>query len=804
MDELIQNLRFAFRQIRYSLAFSFFIIATLALGIGANTTIFGAANAVLLRPLPYPESERLVQLSGSYVGRGDDWSVSLPNAVDWGKMSRSFTAVAYFQGTGLSLAGETEPERVEGIRASPNLFTVLGAKPARGRLFTAAEDQPGTERVVVISHELWQRRFAGDPQIVGQSINLSGNPATIIGVMPAGFGFPSARSEIYLPVRANETTWNRFSGGLSVVGKLKPGVTLEQARADLRGVSRRLADAYPDSNKELSAHLVPFRQALFGGKEIQLVVYLLLGAVGFVLLIACVNVANLLLARSTSREREIAIRAAIGADRSRVIRQLLTESMVLAALGGVAGTLLALWGTSAIERIVPEDVPFPVDFGVDARVLGFTALLSLFTGLLFGLAPALHASSTDLLSLLGGRTGAASRRRKRRRNLLVVAEVALASILLVSAGLMVRSLGGLLQNDPGFNTENVLTFRVPLDAKYDSANKVLAFQRSALAALRQQSGVRNAGVVDFIPLGGTNNYNDFMIEGSAEPKPQNAGTLFVSPGYFDAMQIQLLQGRQFDERDVRAAPGVAVVNRAFARQFLGGDKALGKRIRLNWGGESNYWRTVVGIVNDVRHSGLNEPPRPEAYIPYAQMPFAGGAMTFVVRTQQEPTTLLPAARQAIWSIDRALPLFDVRTMERVLRDSGSVFIARILAGAVGVFGIVALLLAALGLYGVISYHVAQRTYEIGVRSALGAEKKDVLKLVIWQGMALVLAGLGLGLIGAVAVGRVMRSLLYGVSATDAVSFAGMSTVLIAVALLATYLPARRAARIDPLTALRAE
>jgi putative ABC transport system permease protein len=803
MSDLMQDLRYARRQLRAQPAFSFFVVATLAIGIGANTTMFSAGSALLLRPLPWDGSERMVRLFGAYEGRGDEWSVSLPNAEDWKARSRFFDDVAWYQGTSVTTAEGGAPERLTGVRSSADLLPLLGARPVLGRLFQTEETNPDAERVVVLSHATWQNRFGGDADVLGRSIMLSGRPHTVVGVLPAGFAFPSPQTQVYLPMRATSSTWNRANGGLQVLARLRRGVTREQAQVDLDGISAQLAQEYPQSNGDLSAAMRPLRDVLYGGGDTRRMLYLLIGGVGFVLLIACVNVANLLLARATAREREIAVRASIGAGRRRVLRQLLTESLSFAVLGGLAGTALAWWATRALAGLVPETSQLPRAFELDATVLLLTALLVLLTGVLFGLAPALHASRVDLTTLLGGRSGTASRRRGRRRNLLVVAEVALASVLLVGAGLMLRSLASLLGNDPGFRAENLLTLRVGFDARYDTPASVLAFQQQALDQLAALPGVTAVGAVDFMPLGGTNNFNDFDIEG--EEGNRNAGSLIATPGYIEAMGIPLLRGRTLTPQDVREAPGVVVISQGMAERYWPDADPIGRRILLGYeGGDAPYWRTIVGIVGDVRHGGLDNDPRAEFYTPFAQLAWAPNGVTFTVRTAVDPRTLQAPAREAVRRADPNLAVFDMRTMERTMRDTGAAFTARLMAGGLTLFAAVALLLAALGLYGVISYNVMQRRYEIGVRGALGARPGDALLLVLRQGLLLVAAGLALGAVAALALGRIISGALYGVKPGDPATFAGVAVVLLLVAVAATLVPAVRAARIDPLTALRAE
>jgi putative ABC transport system permease protein len=802
--QFIEDLRYALRQIRRGPGFALFIIATLAIGIGANTTIFGAVNAVLLRPLPWADGERLVQLSGAYPNRGDDWSVSLPNAIDWGKRSRVLDGSAYYQGGNFTLTGDQRPERIDASRVSASLLPLVGAQPLMGRHFLESEAQPDAERVVMLSHSVWQSRYGADPAIIGRAITLSGSPYTVIAVLRPGFSFPQPGIELYVPVRANETTWNRSSGGLSVIAKMRQGVTIEQTQRDLDLVSADLAREYPGPNAELTAEVKSLRSELYG-ENLPLVLFTLFGAVAFVLMIACVNVANLLLARATGREREVAVRTAIGASRNRVIRQLLTESLVLAVLGGAAGLLLSILGSRLLLLVFPTDSSVPREIGLDPRVLGFTAGIALLTGVIFGLAPALHASRTDLTSLIGGRSGTQTRRRTRARATLVVAQVALAAMLLVTAGLMIRSLQTLMGRDPGFTVDNLLTMRVQLDAAYNEQAKSLRFQQQALENLRALPGVLNAGAVDWLPLDGTNNFNDVSFGDRPIEQRENVGTVIVTPGYLEAMNIQVQRGRTLDERDVRSAPGVVLVNRALASKYWGDRDPIGQRILFTWeAGQNPYWRTVVGVVDDVLHGGLDEEHRTEVYVPFAQLPWNSTGMSFAIRTRGDPLAIRDAAKSAIWSIDRNQAVYDDRSMERVVRESGSVVIARILAGALGLFGLIALLLAALGLYGVISYGVAQRTYEIGVRGALGATRADVLKLIMGQGLTLVVVGLVIGLAGAFAAVRITRSMLYGISAYDPTSFVQAIVALIGVAVLATMLPARRAARIDPSIALRAE
>jgi putative ABC transport system permease protein len=770
METLLHDLRFSLRQIRRNPAFAFFIIATLAIGIGANTTIFSALNALLLRPLPYKQGDRLVKLSGAYLNRGNDWSVSFPNAVDWREMNHTFDDIGYFTDSNLTLAGDgsATPERLKAEAMSPNMFSLLGFAPSLGRAFSPDEAIPNADRVVVLSDGIWRRRFAANPGIIGTHVNLSGNPYTVIGVMPPSFSFPTSQTELFVPMRATKESWPRSNGGLQVIGRLKPGITLAQAQLDLDGVSKTLAATYPGTNRELSAFVRTLRESMTGGKDMAKMLIIVFAAVGFVLLIACVNVANLLLARASSREREVALRAAMGAGRRRIIQQFLTESFLLATLGGIAGALIAVWSTRALPSLVPPDSGIPSDFSVDGRVLGFTIAITALTGLLFGAAPALKASSAHLSQLLGGRTGASTKARGFRRNL--------------------------------------LTLRVGFDARYKTVDQVTAFQRSMLPALRALPGVQAASTADYVPISGTNNYNDLSYDGAPDNKPVNVGTVMVGPSYVEAMGIPVIAGRSIDDRDVAGALPVAMVNRAFAEKYFGKQDVIGKRVLFGWeGGKNPNWRTVVGVFGNVLHGGLDtEEQRTEAYVPIAQLPWPMGSMNVVVRTQDDPANAVANIKAAIWRTDPNLALYEIRSMDRMIHDSSGVLLARLLAGALGLFGAIALLLAAIGLYGVISYSVAQRTYEIGVRAALGADTSAVLAMVLRQGMTLVGLGLAIGLAGSWASTRLLAGVLHGITPTDPLAFAGMSAVLIAVAFVATMIPARRAARIDPMIALRTE
>jgi putative ABC transport system permease protein len=806
MDTISQDVRFGIRQVRRTPMVSLFIVATLAVGIGATAAIFSAVDTMLLRPI-YANEHQLVTLNGAYRNRGDDWSVSLPNAADWASRSHSFSGLAWYQRASMTLNEAGSPDRIHVITTTPNLFRVLDVTPLIGRLIVDENALPDGERVVVLSHGLWQTRFAGDKSVVGKTIQMNGRPATVIGVMRPEFAFPSSDIGAYMALRATPSTWARSNGGLSVIARMRPGVDVAAAQRDLGDVSRRLEAEYPGDNKDLSAKVRPFRTALVG-PDLTKALYFLAGAVMLVLLIACVNVANLLLARATEREREIAVRAALGAGRTRVVRQLLTEGLVLAFLGGAGGVGIAALSVRLFPVMIPPDVELPRGFALDWRVVVFGLAVTMLTGIAFSVLPALKATATDLTALMGVRAARGGRRQRDRRSALVILEVALAVILLVSTGLAIAGLGRLLQTNPGFRPEHLLTARIPLDGPYRDSTQARLFAERLLAEIRTTPAVEAASFVDFAPLSGTNNFNDLTIEGGDPAKPVNVGTIMVGPGYLEAMGIPLLSGRDIGPNDVRAAPPIVVVNRTFADKLFPGQNAVGKRLLLTWeGGKNPTWRTIVGLYGDVRHGGLDtnkNPQRMELAVPIAQLPFTMDEIGLVVRSRTDPETLVPALRRVVNSIAPSLPLFEVHTMTSLIDRTSDVLLGRILASVLAVFGAIAMLLAALGLYGVISYSVTMRTFEIGVRSALGADRSAVVRMILGQGARLVVTGLIVGLGGANIAARVMRSLLHGVSPADPIAIGGTVAVLLAIGTLGSLLPALRASRIEPTEALRSQ
>ncbi|HEX8282764.1 MAG TPA: ABC transporter permease [Pyrinomonadaceae bacterium] len=806
-----QDFRYALRVLWKNPGFTAVAVVALALGIGANSAIFSVVNAVLLRPLPYQNPERLVMVweENNKSGYPKD-TPAAANFVDWREQNQVFEGMAAVAEQDFNLTGAGEPERLSGRRVSADLFSLLGVAPHAGRTFAPEEDRPGANKVVVLSHGLWQRRFGADPTLIGKTLSLNGEPHTVVGVMPPRFQFPSRLDELWVPIALTpEQAANRGRHYLEVVARLKPGVTVERAQAEMSTIAARLQQQYPQQNTNLGATVETMHEHLVG--DIRPALLVLLGAVGFVLLVACANVANLLLARAATRQKEIAVRTALGASRLRLIRQFLTESVLLAALGGVLGLLLAVWGVSLLQNFIPEDISQVKDIAVNARVLGFTLGVSLLTGLVFGLAPALQASSFNLNETLkeGGRDSSAGSRGKRIRGALVVTEVAVSLVLLIGAGLLINSFLRLRGVDPGFKVDNLLTMSVVLPReKYPSHERRTAFYRDLLARVESLPGVRSAAVTSWIPLAATQGDSiGISPEGHPDPLPgqgkrPTAVTRVVSPEYFDTMGIRLLQGRGFEDgRDRVDSPAVILISEAFARRFWPNESAVGKRVNAGDPNDPADWCEVVGVVRDVRQFELAAEPKPQMYFSYTQAGFFL-PRHLVVGTDADPLAVAGAVRKTVWEVDREQPVSNISTMRDVLSES--LARERFSMLLLGVFAALALMLAAVGLYGVMSYTVAQRTREIGLRMALGARPSDVLRLVVGQGLRLALAGVVLGLLASFALTGLMKSLLYGVSATDPATLVTISLVLVAVALVASYIPARRATRVDPLIALRYE
>ena len=801
LKQLAQDLRFGLRMLWKNPGFSLVAILTLALGIGANTAIFSVVNGVLLRPLPYPGSERLVLFEGINPDRGISNShLSMPDYLDWRSQTDAFESITAIVQQGIIMTGdEAEAEYIPFAKVTPSFFPTMGVYPSMGRALLK-EDEVADDVVAVLSYGLWQGRFGANPNIVGHRITLGGTPCTVVGVMPRGFDYPT-KTQVWTLIypNPNERRDNRYVK--AIIGRLKPAATIAGAQSQVDTINARLQQQYPETNYGWSIRLWDFQA--WTTRDVRTSLLLLLGAVGFVLLIACLNIANLLLARASVRRREIAVRTALGAGRWRITRQLLTESLLLAVAGGAVGLALSLLLTKLLIAISPADVPRLDQVGLDARVLAFTVGVAGLVGLFFGLAPALHASKTDLNDVLkeGGRSGSEGHRRNRVRAILVVSEIALALLLLIGAGLLIKSFVLLRDVNPGFDPENVLTMRVALPgARYPKPEQAATFFRELTQRVSALPGVEAAGAALSLPLGGSAG-RAFIREGRPliPEEALNAEYFVMTPDYFKAMRIPVKTGRSFTNADTAESPPVVVVNENIARRIFAGEDPIGKRIVV-WPDEK-FAREIVGVVSDVKIMGLDEETGPQIYVPHAQD--AGwGVLSLAVRTKGEPEALASPVRDVMFSLDKNQPPYDIKTMDDVF--SASIANIRLVALLLGVFSMFALLLASIGIYGVIAYSVAQRTHEIGIRLALGAQTRDVRRMIVTQGMVLALIGAGLGLAGAFAATRVMRGLLYGVSATDPLIFIAVSLLLTVVALLACYIPARRATKVDPMVALRYE
>jgi putative ABC transport system permease protein len=798
-----QDLRYGVRLLLKHRGFSAVAVLALALGIGANTAIFSVINTVLLRPLPYEEPERLLEVRETNPPKHSEIVVAPGSFMDWQAQNTVFQQIVAYRTTAYNLTGSAEPERIRVARVSAGLFTMLGVNPATGRDFLPEEDKPGTARVVAVSYGLWQRRFGADPNLVGQTISLNGNSHTVIAIMPPAFRFPERDTEAWTPIAFDPREREAYGAhSLSVIGRLKPGITVEQAQTEMSAIAARIAEQQAETNAGWGARVTPMLDYAVG--KIKPALLVLLGAVGFVLLIACANVANLLLARAASRQKEIAIRTAMGAGRWRIVRQLLTESVILALVGGIAGLLFAAWGMDALLALAPANLPRVSDVKIDGSALIFTLAITMLTGIIFGLAPALQASKPDINETLkesGGRGSTGGIHRQRMRNMLVVAEVALALVLLVGGGLMIRSFLHLQQVNPGFNPNNTMMVKLVLPQKqYPEDEQQAAFLNQLIQNVSALPRVQSVGATIALPFLDQNELG-FAIQGRpAVPDTNLPVTKYysVSPDYFKAMGIPLLRGRVFTDRDVAGAPRVAVINETMAKQFFPNEDPIGKRIHVTNGPE--VFREIVGIVGDVKHNGLDQETQPQTYMSFAQEPDRG--MTLVLRSDADPATLSAGIRSEVLNIDKNQPISSIRPLSEILADS--VAQQRFSMLLLGVFAAIALILAAVGLYGVMSYSVTQRTHEIGVRMALGASSRDVLRLVVGQGIALALIGVGIGLMAAFALTRLMESLLFGVTATDPVTFGAISLMLMGVAFVASYIPARRAMKVDPMVALRYE
>jgi putative ABC transport system permease protein len=807
MNALWQDIRFALRMLRKNWSVSAIVVIVLALGIGANTAIFSVVNAALLRPLPYADPDKLVRLSEDSPNV-PQMSISYPNFLDWREQNKVFSGIAAMQFRSLNLTGVDQPERLAGRGVSAEFFDVLGVRPAMGRSFSTTEDGPGATPVCIISDGLWQRRFGSDAAIINKQISLSGASYTVIGVLPASYAFGTP-TDVFVPIglRADEMKERGSHPGIYAIARLKPGVTVETARAELIAMAQRISEQY--GMKGNSATLTPLREVFVG--DIRTTLLILLGAVGFVLAIACANVANLLLARAATRHKEMAIRTALGAGRMRIIRQLLTESMLLALVGGCGGLLLAVWGTQFLRTAGADSLPSTAVIKLDTNVLLFTLGVSLLTGILFGLAPAFGAAKTDLHDTLkeGGRSSTAGGRRHWLRSTLVVTEVALSLVLLVGAGLLIRSFLRILDTDPGFKSQNLLTMQLALNAKKDEGGKVLTFFNDLNRRIAGLPGVEASAFSNGMPLAATAD-TSFAIVGRPKLKPdQRPQTMLyiTGPQYLQTMGIRLIKGRFFTMQDTQTSPRVAVIDETFARQQFPNEEPLGHYLAGD--GKDNPDAEIVGVVGHVKHFGLDavERVQPQLYLPFNQapndmLPFLAPRMNLIVRTSADPLNLTAAVRREVQALDSNQPVYNINTMEKTIDESLAT--QRLSMTLLAVLASLALILAAVGIYGVMSYTVSQRTHEIGIRLAIGAQPRDVFRLVLRHGMTLTLIGVVIGLMGAFGLTRLMTQMLFGVRPTDPATFAGIAVLLTVVALVACYLPGRRATRVDPMVALRYE
>jgi len=806
VENFFKDIRYGIRSLLKHPGFTAIAVITLALGIGANTAIFSVVNALILRPLPYRNADQLVWISeASPLTNGE--MVPGPHFLEWNEQSQTLAQVAAYNPDNLTLTGTGEPERLDCNRVSAEFFSVLGVQPLLGRNFLPAEDRSGGDRVVIIAHSLWQRRFSADQKIVGQSITLDDQSYSVVGVLPPDFRF-FQKFELWVPLALNpqQERGNQQISSLSAIARLKPGVTIRQTQTELETRRLRFENSKPSNTPRFDGQVrvVSLHEKLVGPTRRLLAI--LFGAVGVILLIACANVANLLLSRAVVRQKEFAIRAGLGAGRRRLMQQMLTESLLLALVGGMLGVLLAFWLAEALMTLAAAntfgEISRLATVNIDIRVLGFALLVSFLTGALFGLAPAFQLSRPELNDLLKEGWRGSGFHRGRVRHLLMVTEVALSIVLLVGAGLLIRSFINLLEINPGFKAEHLLTARLSLPyPRYQDRARRQQFVEQLLPRISALPGVESAGAINHLPL------TDFLftgwlrVEGQAEAINRNEAGIPISqitPGYFRAMSIPLRSGRNFTEHDDADAPRVVILNETLARKLFFGQEPIGRRVWVP--GPGKGMPIVVGVVGDVRHEGLDRDVRPEVYVPYTQNP--SGFMTLVIRSKVDPLSLGAAVRKEVLALDSSLPVYQVMTMDQRLSESFASRRFNLLL--LGVFAFLALTLAAVGVYGVIAYGVTQRTHEIGIRMALGARGGDVLRLLMRQGMSLVALGVVLGLAGAWALTRVMTNLLFGVTPTDATTFASVAALLIVVALLACYIPARRATKVDPLVALRYE
>ena len=806
---MLQDIRYAVRKLSRTPGFTTIAAFTLALAIGATTAIFSVIDGVLLKPLPFRDPERVVRVTN--LRDGNRMVSSVPDFLDIRAQSKSYASLAALDAQAMNLTGGSEPERIGAARVGATFWSLLGVTPQVGRGFAPNEDSQSAARTVVLSDGLWKRRFGGDRRIVGKTIALDGNSFTVIGVAPPGFSFPD-RPDVWIPLVFAQDDLNPDGRGahwMGIMGRLAPNVTVTQATSELVTITRRLEQQYPESNTNMSGAVIPMQEYLVG--DVRPALYVMLGAVAFVLLIACANVANLLLVRAASRESEMAVRTALGAGAWRLVRQLVIESVLLAMIGGVFGTLLALWGVDLLLSMAPNGLPRINEVTVNGSVLVFTAGVTAVTGVLFGLFPALHAARANVGGMLkegmrGSSGGVASRR---ARNTLVMAEMALAVVLLVGAGLLIRSFSKLLAVDPGFRAERVVTFAIAApDTKYGQYAQRRELVSNLVERMKRVPGAQGAAVVTGLPLSNIMMRTSAHIVGTPPERPgerKSTDVAMATPGYFTTMGIPLVAGRDFTDRDGSGAPVVSIVNQEFVKRYFPNENPIGKRIELGWdqdtastGGNMTLGGEIVGVVANVKRRGLSQEVFPETYASYMQPTFSN--FSVVVRSTADPSTVMAAIRAQIRELDRDLPLSDLRQLKELV--AASVSRPRFYTTILGVFASIALILAAVGIYGVISYAVSLRTRELGIRIALGATGRQVSGLVLQQGVGLAIAGVAVGGAGAYWLTRLLSKLLFGVSATDPLTFVGVAALLTAIAAIASFVPARRAAKVDPLLAMR--
>jgi predicted permease len=812
MQTLIQDLRYALRTLSRYRLFAVVAIGALAIGIGANTAIFSVVNSVLLRPLPFEDPDALVVVlrKNTRSTANDQMPVAPANYVDVKHQNRSFTNMGAAELASGTLTGDGPPEQIAGLRVTASVFEVLGVQPLVGRVFRADEEELGQHRVIVLTHRLWQRRFGGEASIIGRSIHLSGEPFVVIGVMPPDFRFPpfwGTGAEMYIPLAFPPERWNQRGGNsLRLFARLIPGVTITQARADIDTIAARLAASLPETNTNVGFSIKPLHDIVVG--KVKPALLTLLAAVGFVLLIVCANVANLLLARSIARRKEMAVRTALGAGQRRIVRQLLTESMLLSMVAGLLGTVLALWTVDLLQAALGNSVPRLDELTVDTGVLLFALAISLVTGVLFGLAPALQASRADVSSTLKENARSVHGGGGRLRTLLVGGEVALTVMLLVGAGLLTRSFLNMLQLDPGFRSENLLTAYVSVTGtSVMEPARQLNFYRTTLEQVSGLPGVTSAAAVNHLPLAGDTWSNSFLLDDRPAPAPGERFTAVYrisSPGYFRTMKTRVLSGREFEDSDANPETPVAVINETMSKRYWPGKNPIGRRLRF---GSDAPWVSIVGVVEDVRQREWTGDPGSEIYLCYLQQPAHfrsahSSAMTFVVRTTGDPNALLKPLQDIVWSQDARIPFTGIATMDEVVSDA--IRQPRVYATLLAIFALVALSLATLGIYGVISYSVAHRTQEMGVRMAVGASTADLIRLILGGGLKVVALGVTAGLLMSLALSQVLSTLLFGLPPNDLVTICGVAVLIFVVATTAIYIPARRVSRIDPVVALRVE